>query len=101
MGIGGLCSVVVGNVLCYTSFSHAGERLITAAGTFVKRKHTLRSGIATAVYGVGRATYTLYDRASHGENIKPLNNKESFFNWLSIVGAGASGASTRNIWVRL
>jgi hypothetical protein len=51
-------------------------------------------------YGAGRNTYKLVDRRKHDESINPLNNRESFFSWLGIIGTGFSFSATAATGVR-
>ncbi|XP_068625894.1 uncharacterized protein [Battus philenor] len=57
------------------------------------------TGVATALWGTGRSTVQLADRALHGESVNPFTNAESRMMWLGVaanlVSFGAMGASMR------
>ncbi|KPJ02216.1 hypothetical protein RR46_08013 [Papilio xuthus] len=57
------------------------------------------TGVATALWGTGRSTVQLADRAMHGETVNPFTNAESRMMWLGVaanlVSFGAMGASMR------
>uniref|UniRef100_A0A914YKQ5 DUF4781 domain-containing protein n=1 Tax=Panagrolaimus superbus TaxID=310955 RepID=A0A914YKQ5_9BILA len=45
------------------------------------------SVVTTGIYGTARAGYKLRDRAKHGQSVNPFANRESFRNWVAIVGS--------------
>lgn len=57
------------------------------------------AGLGSAIYTVGRSSYHLYDRGSHGQTLSPLDNHENFSLWLGIganlISFGAMGATVK------
>uniref|UniRef100_A0AC34GNQ4 ZZ-type domain-containing protein n=1 Tax=Panagrolaimus sp. ES5 TaxID=591445 RepID=A0AC34GNQ4_9BILA len=45
------------------------------------------STVTTGIYGTARAGYKIRDRAKHGQSVNPFANKDSFRNWMAIVGS--------------
>ncbi|XP_072946374.1 uncharacterized protein [Epargyreus clarus] len=59
----------------------------------------ISAGTASALWGIGRTTYQIVDKAIHGESLNPVTNAESRALWLglavNVVDLGAKGATRR------
>lgn len=57
---------------------------------------------AAAVYGLGRSTYQVVDRAQHDDSLNPFTNSEARMLWLGIAANvasfGAMGASMKLVY---
>uniref|UniRef100_A0A914Q9Y0 DUF4781 domain-containing protein n=1 Tax=Panagrolaimus davidi TaxID=227884 RepID=A0A914Q9Y0_9BILA len=45
------------------------------------------SVVTTGIYGTARAGYKLRDRSKHGQSVNPFASRDSFQNWVAIIGS--------------